>query len=84
MPRLASGNIKNQLLVLLQHIRRMNRDSAKILMPQAMREILYQQMKHSAAYKRTDQGDLFCNIPIVIDNTLKEILIRLEEPVASR
>jgi hypothetical protein len=67
--------IANKIRVALQQVYRANKHPVKILMHKAVRDGLRAELVGSALYKRHDQGDLFCGLPIVVSTDALEPLV---------
>lgn len=78
--RFIVGSLANQIRTLLQRMKMRGYKPWKILLNRGLRYALYLEMSGKMGYKRTDSGDFFNDLPIVVDDTVEEpiILIRPE------
>lgn len=68
--------LSNQIKVLLQRVRMAGREPLRLLMPNGLRWAL--KAEGSPEYHHMHNGDFFGPLPIVVDDTLKEILVQVE------
>lgn len=73
-----SGQLSNQIKVLIQRMRLRGYTPWKILLHPGMRWVLREECRHLTIYRTHDQGDTYAGLPIVCDTSVNEPIIMID------